>query len=361
MSRMYKLSGTEPVAAVRSFLAGLLSEKLVDAVFVASGTPYSQVPMPAVITDPEKLENANPLAPAAPFNAARQASALLRQDIGKKAALVLRPCEIRALVELAKLRQCVLDNAVIIGIECLGRLENDDFLKQIVDDPEFVQKFHKNPELRENITGACKACGHFSPLGADISICVIGLPENQPVCVSAETENGNDILKTMGLQRSESAGNRDEEISDLRNKRKMEQDALIERTAKQISQIDSFQKMIATCLNCYNCRMACPVCYCRECVFLTDVFAHEPEILFRRAGKKGGIKLPSDTVMFHMTRLAHMSHACVGCGQCASVCPSNIPVADIFKTVAARTRELFDYEPGRDASEPIPYLAFEKE
>ncbi len=71
--------------------------------------------------------------------------------------------------------------------------------------------------------------------------------------------------------------------------------------------------------------------------------------------------MPADTVMFHLTRLAHMSHACVGCGQCASVCPSGIPVADIFKTVAVRTQDLFDYEPGKDLSEPIPYLAFEED
>jgi formate dehydrogenase subunit beta len=65
--------------------------------------------------------------------------------------------------------------------------------------------------------------------------------------------------------------------------------------------------------------------------------------------------------MFHLTRLAHMSHACVGCGHCSSVCPSNIPVADIFRTVAAQTQALFDYQPGRDISEPIPYLVFEEE
>ncbi|MCP4754396.1 MAG: formate dehydrogenase, partial [Proteobacteria bacterium] len=102
------------------------------------------------------------------------------------------------------------------------------------------------------------------------------------------------------------------------------------------------------------------VCYCRECVFLTDVFSHDPEVFIRRAQKKGRVKMPTETTMFHMTRLAHMSHACVGCGQCSSACPSSIPVADIFETVATQTQDMFAYVPGRRIDEPIPYLVFEE-
>jgi formate dehydrogenase subunit beta len=64
--------------------------------------------------------------------------------------------------------------------------------------------------------------------------------------------------------------------------------------------------------------------------------------------------------MFHLTRMAHMSHACVGCGHCSSVCPSHIPVADVFIQVAAATQALYQYEPGRDVNEPIPLLVFDE-
>ena len=46
---------------------------------------------------------------------------------------------------------------------------------------------------------------------------------------------------------------------------------------------------------------------------------------------------------------------------CSSVCPSNIPVADIFRTLAAETQTLYNYEPGRDVSEPIPLQVFEEQ
>jgi formate dehydrogenase (coenzyme F420) beta subunit len=83
-------------------------------------------------------------------------------------------------------------------------------------------------------------------------------------------------------------------------------------------------------------------------------------VYFRRARQKGRVKLPADTTMFHLTRLAHISHSCVGCGQCSSVCPSHLPVAEMFITVSAATQEEFGYEPGRSLDEPIPYLAFDE-
>ena len=65
-----------------------------------------------------------------------------------------------------------------------------------------------------------------------------------------------------------------------------------------------------------HCRVACPVCYCKECVFLTNVFEHDPDQYLRWAKRKGMVKMPTDTVFYHITRMVHMSTACVGCGQC---------------------------------------------
>ncbi len=39
------------------------------------------------------------------------------------------------------------------------------------------------------------------------------------------------------------------------------------------------------------------------------------------ADKHEFFKIPGDTLMFHMTRMLHMSALCVGCGQCSSACP----------------------------------------
>jgi formate dehydrogenase subunit beta len=347
-------------AAVKAVLRAMLTQGLLDAVLVPARTPYSPLPMPTLIADPEKLDSAMPLAPAAPFNAARQAAAVARKPLGKKIAVVLRPCEIRALVELVKLKQCTLEKLLVIGLECLGRMENDVFLAEAKKHDDVTSSFYTDDTLQTRVTETCDSCNNFLPKGSDITIAVLGMKNTHHIGLLAETEEGKQILKALGYPDGVLPQEREEVIKNLLIKRRGKKEALFANTAEKLKSMERAQEIWANCLNCYNCRVACPVCYCKECVFLTDVFAHDPAVLLRRAAKKGAIKIPTDTSMFHMTRLAHMAHACVGCGHCSSVCPSHIPVSDIFRTVAAQTQALFDYEAGRDILEPIPYLVFEK-
>jgi len=46
---------------------------------------------------------------------------------------------------------------------------------------------------------------------------------------------------------------------------------------------------------------------------------------------------------------------------CTDVCPANIPVATIFDKTSQSVQEIFDYLPGKDATEPIPLITFERE
>ncbi len=68
--------------------------------------------------------------------------------------------------------------------------------------------------------------------------------------------------------------------------------------------------------------------------------------------------MPTDTVFYHLTRLAHMSTACVGCGQCSNACPNEIPLAELFSAVAHGTQKAFDYLAGRSVDEPPPLSEF---
>jgi len=54
-----------------------------------------------------------------------------------------------------------------------------------------------------------------------------------------------------------------------------------------------------------------------------------------------------------------MSTLCVGCGQCSTACPMDLPVMELFRTAAARTQARFDYIPGRNPDEPLPLSVFE--
>ena len=80
--------------------------------------------MPALVTDPAQLDQANPLAPVMPINSARAMSAIT----GKKSSCShleqsCVPCEIRALIELVKLQQASLEGVTLIGLDCPGTFE----------------------------------------------------------------------------------------------------------------------------------------------------------------------------------------------------------------------------------------------
>ena len=71
--------------------------------------------------------------------------------------------------------------------------------------------------------------------------------------------------------------------------------------------------------------------------------------------------MPTDTLIFHLTRLNHMSTSCVGCGMCTSACPNDIPVATAFRAVGYKTQAIFDYVAGRSLEEEVPLATFRED
>lgn len=335
-----------PGAGAKTLVRSLLDKKLVNAVLCPAATPWSELPMPHLLTPGCDTGRIAPLTPSAPFNAARQGAQVLREAIGKRIALVLKPCEVNALYELAKLNQCVItEDALIISMECRGRLENKTFLE--------------NPEMEAGpsaITASCRTCTAFLPENADLTLLAVSGPGDKTL-VRADSDKGTRLM--TALEAAGTGQGVDPKKADaLKAERASAKQADLAAIQEKTGSLDNLQTFLAGCLNCYNCRKACPVCYCRDCVFKTDVFDAKPHVLLNRAEKKGGIKLPQDTTMFHLTRMLHMAHACVGCGQCSSACPMDIPVADLFRLSGEKIQALYGYRPGRDMNEKIPMLTF---
>ena len=168
-------------------------------------------------------------------------------------------------------------------------------------------------------------------------------------------------MESLALPATKEPENRTAAIEKLVAERIAYRDQMFAETSEATADLNKLMNYLGNCVNCYNCRVACPVCYCKECVFLTDVFDHEPSQYLRWAKRKGILKMPTDTVFFHVTRIAHMSTACIGCGQCSNACPNNIPVMEIFRTVASYTQKAFDYEPGKSLEDEPPLSVFRED
>jgi formate dehydrogenase subunit beta len=368
MSATYILSveKRDVQSALRKFLGSILRQGGIGSMLVPMHLAANDSVKPVLVSDPGLMESADPVAPAFPINGAKIVSSLTRKPVGSKIAAVLRPCEIRAFVELVKLKQASPDEVVMISVDCLGAYSNIDYKRFVSEKREsstaiFLEMMLSGEKMADDetkLSAACRACEHSIPENADITIGIIGVNINEQLLIQALTPAGEEICKSLDLPSGEEPQGRQEAINSIIAKRKAFRDEMFDKTGIATNSIGKLAEYFADCVNCYNCRVACPVCYCRECVFSTDVFNHEPCQYVQWAERKGAVKMPTDTLFYHLTRLAHMSTACVGCGQCSNACPNEIPVMELFRMVAYKTQKAFEYEAGRSPDEPQPLSVF---
>ena len=357
------------LASIQECLQSILRLEDISAVLVPQHLPMKNVVMPTLVTDPDQLDGVDPLAPVFPMTSAKLVSRLTRKPMGGKVVAVMRSCELRAFIELVKLKQGSTDELVVLGIDCMGTYRTDDYLGIVGENgKDTTVKFYKNV-LSDgataldgiDLTSTCKSCEHPVPAGADINIGLFGVDTNDHLLAQAQTPEGEELLNSLGLPGADEPPGRKDAIAKLVSERTAFRDKMFEETAEQTSSIDKLTQYLASCINCYNCRVACPVCYCKECVFVTDVFNHEPSQYLRWANRKGILKMPTDTVFYHMTRLAHMSTACIGCGQCSNACPNDIPVMELFRSVSYGAQKAFEYEAGRSIEDEPPLSVFRED
>ncbi|MCK5164112.1 MAG: 4Fe-4S dicluster domain-containing protein [Desulfobacula sp.] len=354
---------------LHKFFKQLLETEEIDALFLPVRLKDSFSIMPSLVTDPAQVEEAIPLSPAFPINSGRMVSRLSYKESGRKTAVLLRPCEMRAFIELIKLKQGSRQELILIGIDCPKALTLSDYAAYVEKDPLEDDTFieHAFSDQTETLNGfhyssACRTCENPFPVNTDMSIILHGVDLSNGMIVESGSEKGEKILERLDMQQASEPAKRHEIVAQINKANAAANQAMIEDITQKTDSIVKLNAFFDRCINCYNCRNMCPVCYCKECVFNTDVFYHQPVQYHQWAEKKGIVKLPTDTVFFHLTRIAHISHACVGCGQCSNACPSDINVFELFKSVAQQTQAAFEYSPGINENDPPPLSVFyEKE
>ncbi|MBM9605188.1 4Fe-4S dicluster domain-containing protein [Desulfopila inferna] len=366
MAKFIKLSFNkgELNTRVSELFSDMLENNAVDAVLAPMAQPRKGV-MQTLVTSKEHIQNIDPFAPVVPVNGAKVASSLTASPSGKKIAMVLRSCEVRALIELVKLKQANLDDVLLVGMDCLGRYENTDFLKYQADGgtaEAFIENSlnGKTEAAGNDIAGACKICEYPSPANVDIHLRTIGAGSGT-LYVEALSEKGEEALSKSGAKFGDAPGGLDEAVKKVAAGRTEARDALFAAYREETATFDALEDKLAACINCYNCRVACPVCYCKECVFVTDTFRHKGEQFIGWANSNGTLKMPTDTSFYHLTRMTHIAAFCVGCGQCTSACPNDIELMPIFRTAAEKAQARFEYEAGRSVDEPQPLSVFDSD
>ncbi|MCL0056317.1 4Fe-4S binding protein [Dehalococcoidia bacterium] len=354
--------------AIKDFLKGLLEKNLVEALLVPVELPSGNNVILTLVTEVEKLEDARPLAPVMPVNAAKIVSTLTKlAPSKKKIGVVLRSCELRALTELVKLKQADLTNLILIGIDCLGTCsvatygmfcqENaspaEEFLKRVANGDDSL--------LRE----ACRICEYPAPINSeasDITIGLIGMDWQEGILLQAASPEEELIIDALELGAEGDPSQREAALAALTEERIRQRDLLLQQTEQELKGLDNMLQLLAPCVACHNCRIACPICYCKECLLDSPTMVEfEAEKYVSWAEQKGALRMPADSLLFHLVRLNHMATSCVGCGLCEDACPNGIALMKPFRLVGLRVQRLFDYLPGRSLDDELPLTAYREE
>ena len=346
---------------ILDFVKQALKRAAFDAVLIPARVPAGDSFAYFLIRDEAFLREPSPLPPIMPVQGARVISNITRRGKGKKKiAAIMRPCEARATIELAKLAQVDLENTTIITMDCPGVMPLSDYFQDAQKGDKVFEEALGNWNT-EPMRPVCRICDEFSSTGGeDLHIATMATKSGS-IPVIPGSPKGEDVLSRIGLPLEEDLADWETRVNKLTEERKHKRGQSNEALRSNIEGIDKLTRAFSACINCHNCMRVCPICYCRQCNFDSDKMKFSFEDYLARAEARDGLLVPTDTLLFHIGRMLHMSLSCVSCGMCEDACPMDIPIAQIFTLVGDRNREAFDYVPGRSVDEPLPLTTFEQE
>ncbi|KAB0665065.1 Fe-S oxidoreductase [Oryzomonas japonica] len=216
---------------------------------------------------------------------------------GGKIGIVVKGCDLKALVGLLGESQLKREELYLIGVPCAGVLASTaQPARELTGD---------------TIAPKCRECDNHLPQGCDF------VPDQRPVTL-------------------ELAGKYSAEIA------RLEAMTPAERWAY-------WKEQFKKCIKCYACRQVCPFCFCEQC--LCD--RNKPQMVETTPR-------PAGNTAWHIVRAMHLAGRCAGCAECERVCPMDIPLNLLNRKMAKELKELYDYEAGFEVREKGPLAMYDE-
>ena len=363
---------------VTSLLKYALESGRVDAVVAVrarDGNRYDGIPV--LVNDPkEVVKTAGALHCTSP-NIARFLKEYLNGASDQRIVIVVKPCDAKAIIELAKRNQIALDNLLLIGLNCTGtlpsarakRMLKDEFgvvdpadvVAEDIEDNRLVIRLKDGTEKDKNLSDLeqkgygrrdnCRRCETNIPVMADIACGKWGTEGKNATFIEVCSEKGSELIEAASqagainieqpsAEAIESRRKKDEEARELSHQWQEKDFGSLEQMAAD-ERFNYWLGQFSRCIKCYGCRDACPICYCKDCFLEADRGFVPPG------------EIPPD-IMFPMVRITHVMDSCVNCGQCQDACTMELPLSRLIFLLSKKLGDIFKYEPGMDVNKLPP-------
>ncbi len=338
----------DPLGKVRNFLKLIWIKSDLDGMLVTLDEGAGARGEPCYITDVAAIDRINPFRPLMQLNAARLIPGLLADHPGARLAALLRPCELRALIEMAKHIPLDLGRLLTISVDCLGTLPADEYQWRL----ERIQKGLPPTETPDELAQealkfarqggiipyryryACQVCSSPAAQNADICLHVIGLPVRQLMLLSVREARISESLGIDGYANSIAnpalALQHERILSQMAVRHSRHMQKVSHSLAGQLpANVDALIQQLEACGDCQGCLDACPIC---------------------------SVDRPRRDEAGHYERSSVMRWlvSCAGCGMCEQACSRHLPTAAIFAHIRRQLDEQSGYLPGISFGDPLP-------
>ncbi|MBF0100609.1 MAG: 4Fe-4S dicluster domain-containing protein [Desulfobacterales bacterium] len=226
----------------------------------------------------------------------------------ERIGIIAKGCDTRNIVTHIVENKIKREQLVIIGVPCTGMIDKAKINGLMVNEIAEVSEHNQEITITDS-RGATKTIQKKEVLQSNCSICKYKNPVIYDELVADLVPESKDIDRYEDIRKIESMASSEK--------------------------FKFFEDMLSTCIRCYACRNACPLCYCPTC------FVDESKPQWLGKGMD-----PIDIRTFHFLRAYHCAGRCTDCGSCERACPMDITVRQFTKKLEKDCVELFGWEAG---------------
>ena len=356
VNRVLHIRNNDAVRTFQEFLAALWERLDLDAMLAPVEVPHMNAVTPQVLSQPQDLAHVNPFAPLMLNNTACIIQDVLKENPNRKLAVVLRPCELRAIVELQKrhrVRYTALspenkENCLVtIGVDCPGTFSREKYVQHATNFQEDVEMIRvgvtygrQESYIPYEVRPTCQMCDSPGPFGADLTVGTIGIAPQGELLMIARDQEVDSLLQledlTDGTATEWQVESREMMIGKLADKRAEKRSALMK--TMQIEDLGTTMAIFARCTLCADCLDSCPL-YDGELAGMLGV---------------GEARQNGRSLLYELVRVSRWLASCSGCGMCRESCPQGVPLTQMITVLSHRIQNELHYRPG-DPAQPLPW------